>query len=147
MPKDLYEAQHPKWKDVGNVAFGAKDYPGWIQNDTVRVCEYYRKSQEDDKLVYFVLPLTGEEIGPVLLSELDKDSKAMFNEIKAREDNLPEEERTYREQDELRENIEVFKIAGNRIIDRKPWVGKYIPIVRLVGTETEIGRASCRERV
>jgi len=139
MPKDLYQAQYPKFKDVGNVAFGSNDgYPGWIQNDTIRVCEYFRKSQIDDKLVYFILPLTGEEVGPVKWSELDKDSRDMFNEIKNREDNLPEEERTYREQEELSEKIEVFKIAGNRIIDRKPWIGKYIPIVRLVGTETVI---------
>jgi len=145
MPKDLYEAQHPKFKNVGNVAFGANDYPGWIQNDTIRVCEYFRKSQEEDTLVYFILPLTGEEVGPVLLSELDSDSKAMFKEIKAREDNLPEEERTYREQEELSEKIEVFKLAGNRIIDRKPWLGKYIPIVRLMGTETIIdGTWDCK---
>jgi len=62
----------------------------------------------------------------------------MFNEIKARENILPPEERTYQEQDELSEEIEWFKIAGNRIIDKKPWLGQYIPIVRLVGTETVI---------
>lgn len=137
MPRDLYTAQYPKFKDVGNVAFG-NIQDSWIQKDTIRVAEYFRKTQDDDKLVYFIAPETGEEIGPIKWSELPKDGRDLFNEIKAREDNLPEEERTYREQDELTEKIEWFKIAGDKIIDRKPWLGKYIPIVRLVGTETVI---------
>lgn len=137
MPRDLYEAQNPKYKDVGNVAFGNLQ-DSWLTKDTVRVCEYYRKTQEDDKLVYFILPTTQEEIGPIKWSELDKDGRDMFKEIKAREGNLPPEERTYREQDELSERIEWYKIAGNKIIDRMDWLGKYIPIVRLIGTETVI---------
>lgn len=137
MPRDLYEAKHPKFKDVGNVAFG-NTTDSWITRDTVRVAEYFRKTQEPDKLVYFILPTTGEEVGPVKWSELDKEGRDMFKEIKAREGNLPPEERTWREEDELTEQIEWFKIAGNKIIDRKPWLGKYIPIVRLVGTETVI---------
>lgn len=137
MPRDLYEAQYPKFKDVGNVAFGNIE-DSWLTKDTVRVAEYFRKSQEEDKLVYFILPETQEEIGPIKWSELDKDGRDMFNEIKERENNLELEDRTYREQKELSEKIEWFKIAGNQIIDRKPWFGKYIPIVRLVGTETVI---------
>ena len=137
MQRDLYEAQNPKFKDVGNVAFG-NTQDSWLTKDTVRVAEYFRKSQEEDKLVYFILPTTGEEVGPIKWSELDKDGKDIFNEIKKREGNLPDEEKTYREQEELSEKIEWFKIAGNKIIDRKPWLGKYIPIVRLVGTETVI---------
>jgi hypothetical protein len=130
MPRDLYEAQYPKYKDCGNVAFG-NIADSWLQKDTVRVAEYYRKTQDDDKLVYFVLPTTGEEIGPIKWSELDKDARDMFNEVKKNEGE-------YREQDELTEKIEWFKIAGNKIIDREKWLGKYIPIVRLVGTETVI---------
>lgn len=137
MSKDLYEAQYPKFKDVGNASFNQHSY-GWIQRDIIRVAEYFRKTQEPDKLVYFILPETQEEIGPIKYSELPKEAKEAFNDIKARENNLEEEDRTYREQDELSERIEVFKIAGDRIIDRKPWLGKYIPIVRLVGTETVI---------
>ena len=137
MPKDLYEAKHPKFKNVGNAQFDG-EYQGWFTNDHVRVCEYFRKLQKDDKLVYFILPETQEEIGPIKWSKLDKDARDMFNLIKAREDNLPEEERTYREQDELSEEIEWYKIAGSVIIDRKKWLGKYVPIVRLVGTETVI---------
>lgn len=137
MPRDLYEAQYPKFKDVGNVSFANNDY-GWLQKDTVRVAEYFRKTQEDDKLVYFILPQTQEEVGPIKWSELPEDGREIFKAIKKREGNLPEDQQTFKEQDELSEKIEWFKIAGNKIIDRKPWLGKYIPIVRLPGTETVI---------
>lgn len=132
MPRDLYEAQYPKHKDVGNVAFGNLQ-DSWLTKDHVRVAEYFRKSTKDDKLVYFILPETQEEIGPIKWSELDKDGRDMFKQVK--EAGI---EGTYQEQDELSENIEWYKIAGNQIIDRKEWLGKYIPIVRLVGTETVI---------
>jgi len=137
MPKDLYEAAYPKFKDVtGSVVFNADNY-GWIQKQTVRVAEYFRKTQKDDKLVAFTLPETGEQIISKW-SELPKDGKEIFQEIKKREDNLSIAERSYRERETVSDDIEVIKIAGNKIIDRKPWLGKYIPIVRLIGTETII---------
>lgn len=138
MPKDLYEASYPKFKDVGSASLGYIDSKyGWIQQNTVRVAEYFRKTQKEDKLVAFTLPETGEQIISKW-SELPKEGREIFQEIKKREGNLPIAERTYRERDTVSDDIEVIKIAGNKIIDRKPWLGKYIPIVRLIGTETVI---------
>lgn len=138
MPKDLYEAAYPKFKDVGNASLGfVSDSYGWIQQNTIRVAEYFRKTQKEDKLVAFTLPETGEQI-ITKWSELPKDGREIFQEIKKREGNLPLAARTYRERETVSDDIEVIKIAGNRIIDRQPWLGKYIPIVRLIGTETVI---------
>ena len=138
MPKDLYEAAYPKFKDIGNATLGFNtDSYGWITQQTVRVAEYFRKTQKEDRLVAYILPETGEQIISKW-SELPKDGKDIFNEIKKREGNLPPAERTYRERETVSDDIEVIKIAGNKIIDRKPWLGKYIPIVRLIGTETII---------
>src|SRR6267154_4635312 len=39
MAKDLYEAQYPKFKDVGNSAFNDAEYFGWLDRDIIRVCE------------------------------------------------------------------------------------------------------------
>lgn len=139
--KDLFNAKNPKFKDMvgGSTAlFGqGSDGQGWYTNTHVRVCEYFRKTNKDDKFVYFILPETGEEIEG-FWSEIGKDGQEIFNEIKWRESNLPLSERTYRERPVVRGEIEWYKIAGNTIIDRKPWLGKYIPIVRIVGRETII---------
>lgn len=135
--KDLYEAKYPKFKDVGGTAVLDNGFDGWNTLNYVRVCEYFRRSNKDDKFVYFQLPETGEEIEE-FYSDLPPDGKKMFQEIKWRESNLPPEERTYRERPVIRGEIEWYKIAGNVIIDRKPWLGKYIPIVRIIGRETVI---------
>jgi len=134
MSRDLYEAKYPKFKDVGGSVVFNNMSEGWYNQRTVRVCEYFRKTNKEDKLVYFILPETQEEIEG-FLSELPQDAKDIFNEIKWRENNIPVEQRTYRERDVVRGEIQWFKIAGNIIIDRKPWLGKYIPIVRIVGRE------------
>lgn len=136
-PKDLYEAKYPKFKDVGGSDIFNSTSDGWYTKDHVRVCEYFRKTNKEDTFVYFILPETQEEIEE-FWSELPKEAKNIFNEIKWRENNLPVNERTYRERKVVRGEIEWFKIAGNTIIDRKPWLGKYIPIVRIIGRETII---------
>src|SRR5258708_3902713 len=83
------------------------------------------------------MPTTGEQV-IAKWSELTKEAKEIYKEIKKREGKLDESERTYRERETVSADIECIKIAGNQIIERKPWLGKYIPIVRLIGTETVI---------
>lgn len=135
MPKDLYQAEYPKFKDIGWTTVFNETLYGWIQRDVIRVAEYFRKTQKEDKLVTFKMPNTGEQVISKW-SKLPKEGKDIFNEIKKSEANL--EEKSYRERPTVSSDIEWFKIAGNTIIDRKPWLGKYVPIVRLVGTETII---------
>ncbi len=131
MPKDLYEIEYPNFKDYGGATVFNETSYGWIQRDTIRVCEYFKKTEKDDKLVYFVLPNTGEEIGPIKWSELPDEGKEKFKEIKAAKGQ-------FRERDTVSNDIMIYKIAGNRIIDRKPWLGSTVPIVRLIGSETVI---------
>ena len=144
MPKDLYEEKYPKYKDVGwttvfNFALYANDT--WFTRNTVRVAKYFRKTEDEKTFVSYIEPEGNENAGQRIedfLNELTDTQKETFKIIKKRESNLPEEYRTYKERKVLTENIEVFKIAGNTIIERSQWIGKYIPIIRLVGTETII---------
>jgi hypothetical protein len=48
----------------------------------------------------------------------------------------PEDE--YSERELVTDKIEVFKIAGNCIVERSVWAGRYIPLVRVIGEETII---------
>ena len=139
MPRDLYEAEYPDHKDVGTqTIFNEVNYSrSWFTDKYVRVCEYFRMVQKPDTAVQFTMPHTGNTINE-LLSDLPKETKEIYKEIKQREGNLPPEERTYRERDTVKNNIEWYKIAGNKIIDRKPWLGNTVPIIPLMGTETVI---------
>jgi hypothetical protein len=64
--------------------------------------------------------------------------KELFNAIKKREANMPEDMQTYREREVLTDDIVWYKIAGDKVIKKTKWLGKYIPIVRVVGIETII---------
>lgn len=140
LAKDLFEDTYPQYKD--NVGWGATfagldNYDGWLTRDKVRVAEYYRKTQKKKKLVSFHDPETNEDVLDYW-DELEEVEKTTFNIIKNREQSLDPRQRTYNERNVLTDNIEWFKIAGDKIIDRGPWLGKYVPIVRMIGTETVI---------
>ena len=137
-PKEIYEAEYPEYKNAGGAAVFNNMSDGWYDKDVVRVAEYFRKSKKPDLLVVFTLSETQEQIGPIKFSELPKEAKDKFNEIKKSEKGLPENQRSYKERKVLNNQVEWFKVAGNIIIDRNIWLGESIPIVRLVGTETVI---------
>lgn len=141
MPRDLFDEKYPEYKN--EIGWGASfdGFDGnnslWLNRDNVRVAEYYRKTQKKEKLVTFIHPERGHRI-TAYMSELDELGKAIFKQIKNNESQLPWQNRTYNERNVVTDNVEWFKIAGNSIIDRGPWLGKYIPIVRVVGEETVI---------
>lgn len=150
VPKDLFDDLYPKYKDkVGwNTPFGGK-LDGWLNKKSIRVCEYYRRTQEDEVLVGFTIPETekyGEAGGNQVIkfkSELDEIEKQAYDELKQIAKDLKDneelpEEYSIRERDVLTDNIDWYKIAGDTVIDKGEWLGKYIPIVRCVGTETVI---------
>jgi hypothetical protein len=136
-PIDLYRAEYPEFKDVGGSNIFTSTSDGWFTKNHVRVCEYYRKSGKKDQYLWFTLPETGEDIEGYR-SQLPKEAILQFEEIKKRENNLPPNQRTFWEKDLVKSNIEWYLIAGNVIIDRKPWLGKYVPIIRVIGKETVI---------
>lgn len=137
-PKDLFNAKYPKFKDkVGGNAIFNSTSDGWFTKDHIRVCEYFRKIEKEDQYLWFYLPATEKQIEGYR-SQLPKEAVAIYDEIKFRESNLPDDEKTVFERDVIRGDIEWYKIAGNYIIDKKPWLGKYIPIVRIIGQETVI---------
>lgn len=128
MPKDEFKTKYPGHKDIGKVAL-ENDY-GWITKDHIRVAEYFRRKEVRDLLIVFDDPETGER-KTLKRSDIPKRArKALLTELLANPDTKTRELISY--------EIEWFKIAGDRIIDRKPWLGIYIPIVRVVGEESVI---------
>jgi len=117
-PRDRYEEEFGKDSDTNSVAFDNTD--SWNDRDHVRIAEYWRRNVNNAKLHRL-------QDGTVV-----------------RDDEIPDELRDQIEAliEKTREvaepAIEWFKIAGNRIIDRREWPGKYIPIVPFIGEETVI---------
>src|SRR6266436_902618 len=136
-PRDLYNAKYPEFKDVGGSTLFSNTSDGWATKDIVRVAEYYRKTQKKETACSFTDPNTGKLVEE-FYSKLTPEQKKYYDDRREYEKDLPTIEHTCFERPSVSDDIEWFKIAGNSIIDRGPWLGKYIPIVRLPGTETVI---------
>jgi hypothetical protein len=128
MSRDKFEAEYPDFKgDAGLDVIGKGDF--WCSKDSVRIAEYYRRTQKADKLVAYIDPLTQQQV-IVRKSVMDEGQKQTYDIVK--------DDPNTNERSVLTDAMEWFKIAGNKIIDSRSWPGKYVPIVRVIGEETII---------
>ncbi len=117
MPRKEAEALYPQLKDVFvGDQFGIDS---WITKDKIRIAEYFRKAVITETLV--MMP-SGET---AMMSELPKELR----------DTLPEDAPR---RDITVGKVEWLKLVGDRVVERKEWMGKYIPFIRVVGEETVI---------
>lgn len=120
--KKEFNRRYPEYANMPSItALGNEmDYNWWSQ-DHIRVAEYYCKTTRKQKL-YFLKD--GSSITEEEIKEKDNWSK-IKNKI-----------------DDFRwitdDKIDWYLIAGTEIIDHKPWVGKYIPLVCCIGEENVI---------
>jgi hypothetical protein len=121
MSRDEFEASYPG-EVAGEIVFPSEGQGNnWLGKDRIRVAEYFTKGTKADTLVAHPVK------GPVLLSQLDAEERAAVegdDSIKRRVVEQP--------------TITWYKIAGNKVIDRRDWPGRYIPIVRVIGEEIDI---------
>lgn len=125
IPKEQFEEDYPEFADmVGKSPLpGASGDNDWITKDHIRVCEYFRKVNKADKLISFV---SNGVRRTILKSKLAKNMLTILDDplTKVRDTSI--------------EVIEWHLIAGDQVIDQTEWVGKYIPLVRVLGEEVII---------
>lgn len=119
MPKADFEARYPNADAIGWPTDEGTD---WISKETIRVAEYFRIVEDKDTL------FSDEQGNPVLLSSIEDPE--MAKAIKASKD--------IKKRSVSKKRCEWFLIAGDKLLERREWLGKYIPIVRVVGEEVLI---------
>jgi Phage P22-like portal protein len=123
VPRDKFEQKYPEYRD--RVPQGSTAGPvvegGWLDEDHVRVAEYYRIVVTNDTL--HLLPdgstLREGELG-------DGHTIADLHAMSVR-----------RRRVEHRE-LQWLMLVGGEIVDRQVEIGKYIPLVRVIGEEDVI---------
>lgn len=123
VPKTVFDSLYPKLKgkitsqplNTQNAKLDSKNF--------VRIAEYFRRTEKRDKLV--LLP-DGTTI---------RASKMSGTPLLVK---LREEHPNLETREIIDHEIEQFKIAGNEVIEKTIWPGRYIPIVRVIGEETVI---------
>jgi hypothetical protein len=138
-PRKEFNRKYPKFKDKVGLSSLAKDMVDWISDKEIMLCKYYRKKQTPDTFVWYEID-AGDGQPPTsfegLASEIKEDAgleiyKALRQDIKLQ--NIVGGTRQV-----FNDEVEWFLIAGDKIIDRGDWAGKYIPILRAVGREVVI---------
>jgi hypothetical protein len=119
IPKADFEAKYPQADPVG---WPSEDGNEWLGKDMIRVAEYWKIVEEQDTLCAMPDGTTVKlsEVGdPETQKALKADESIKKRKVSARK-------------------CKWYLVAGDKIIDRRDWLGKYIPIVRVVGEEVEI---------
>lgn len=111
-PRKEFEAKYPKARPDAGPTFDYKD--DWDNKDSVMEAEYWRRGERDEDL--------HELHDGSVVSGADKPDPAMIK--RSRKVSVPE--------------IEWFQLAGNEIVDRKVWPGRWIPLVPFIGEEVVI---------
>lgn len=127
IPKKEFEKLYPDI-DIELVSqnTGITQGDDWVREDYIRIAEYYRIVENADELYWVEDPTSGEQT-TFLASTAPKGW----------EDQLVDGH--YKKRKVIRRQLEWYKIAGSRIIDRRTDLkGQYVPIVRCVGIETQV---------
>ena len=123
LTKDEFARMYPDAAPITalqSLGVGDQSISNWLNEDTIRIADYYYIDY--DRATLNLYP--GNATAFVGTPE-DKMLKAHFGKpIKSRESD--------------RQKVRYCKINGYEILEQREWVGKWIPVVRIVGNEFEV---------
>ena len=121
--KEEFERMFPDAAPITSImaqGIGDQSLSQWISQNTVRIAEYFYIDHEKAKLNLYPGNVTAFNGTPQ-----DGQLKAMFGQ--------PVRTRTVD-----RRKVMWVKTNGYEVLDEREWIGKYIPVVRVVGNEFEV---------
>lgn len=123
IPKAEYERLYPNSAPITtlqSLGVGDQSISNWLNENTVRIADYYYIDYDRGTLNLYPGNLTAFEGTPE-----DKQFKAIYGKPKKS-----------RESDRIK--VKYCKINGYEILEERDWAGKWIPVVRVVGNEFEV---------
>lgn len=126
---ELDEARDKYGRDIDTSVMALDSNYGWLQEDTVRVAEFYEIETEDDELWQIT-----DDSDPANAQEMTVKKSILTPEQKDHYGSHPmTQKRGIRTK-----TVKWTFIIGNEVVEEKIWPGKQIPIVVLFGEETII---------
>jgi hypothetical protein len=121
--KEDYERMFPDASPISTLktlGVGDQSLSQWINEDTVRIAEYFYVEHESKTLNLYPGNVSVFEGAPE-----DKQMKAMgMKPVRSRKADV--------------QKVKWCKINGYEILEEQDWAGKFIPVVRVVGNEFEV---------
>ena len=120
--KDEYEREFPDAATLSSLAYGVGDgqLNAWINQDTVRIAEYFYIKHEAKKLNQYPGGMT-----------------AMAGSPEAKQIEMMGLAATRTRDVDVR-TVKWCKTNGFEVLEERDWAGKYIPVIRVIGNEFEI---------
>jgi hypothetical protein len=121
--KAEYERMYPDAAPIStlqSLGVGDQSISNWLNEDTVRIADYYYIDYDKATLNLYPGNQTAFEGTPE-----DKMLREMFGK--------PKNKRVSE-----RPRVKYCKINGYEILEEKEWAGKWIPVIRIVGNEFEV---------
>ena len=123
LTRDEYERMYPNSAPITtlqSLGVGDQSISNWLNEDTVRVADYYYIDYDRATLNLYPSNQTAFAGTPE-----DKQLKTFYGKpLKSRESDRPK--------------VRYCKINGYEILEQREWVGKWIPVIRIVGNEFEV---------
>jgi len=120
--KDEYEREFPDAATLSSLAYGVGDgqLNAWINQDTVRIAEYFYIKHEAKKLNQYPGGMTAMAGSP----EAKQIEMMGLAATKTRDVDV--------------RTVKWCKTNGFEVLEERDWAGKYIPVIRVIGNEFEI---------
>lgn len=123
IPKEEYERMYPDSAPITtlqSLGVGDQSISNWMNENTVRIAEYYYIDYQPTTLYLYPGNMTAFEGTP--------EEKSLRNHF-----GKPLNKRVVQ-----REQVKWCKINGYEVLQETDWPGKYIPVIRVVGNEFEV---------
>jgi hypothetical protein len=123
LPRSEYERLYPNAVPITTLqtlGVGDQEISQWLNEDTVRIAEYFYKEYTNEKLNLYPGNVTAFDGTPE-----DKMLKLQFGSpVKSRKSE--------------RCKVKWLKINGYEVLEEADWAGVHIPVIRCVGNEFEV---------
>ena len=123
MPKEEFEDKWPDATVMPFVAAGAGENKNWVDEDNIRICECYEIATETKRLVALSNGWTGykDEVSDEVLTLIAEGQIEVT-----------------REGDTEVQSCTWYKFTQVEILEEAPWLGRWIPIVKVIGDEIDV---------
>jgi len=123
MPKADFERAYPDAEPISSIlqrGVGDQALSQWINQDTVRIAEYFYKEHSKETLNLYAGSQTAFEGSP----EAKELEMLGLQPIRKREVDV--------------KRVKWVKTNGYEMLEESEWLGKWIPVIRVIGNEFEV---------
>lgn len=131
MPRKEFKRKYPKYADkVGSTPVDSA-FSDWLNAKEIVLVKYWRKKEEPDTLIVYI-DEKGDKVSKLASEIKEEAGTELFKLLK---EQIKNGEIDGRIRETTNNSVEWFLIAGDKIVERGDWAGKYVPGARCVGRE------------